>query len=272
MKEKYEQIKTSFIRFKRRFMTVNKFMRGTFYFTLGWVVLRDFWLVNFPAKYEIMASVGLFVRNLSFAYITSFVVYFINVHLQNYKLKVRTFRYINNKCVNLQKLSISLIISLEESAKVVHSGYQKKSEQDVEKLCLKVHPLQPVTYSGLEIPFENYYSLFNFIDLETKRLVKDLFAVKDSLDSEMMMLLTFIEDCTNQHLNYSSGFALQNNNLEFYSKYIYEYRSLCEELIECLDKNYEYYRKEYFDFIVEKGKKEDAEKLEKQIEDRNKVS
>ncbi|OLO25282.1 hypothetical protein BTA37_29420 [Priestia megaterium] len=272
MKEKPKKREKPFELLKRRFMTMNKIVRWLFGAAVAWVLLMDFWLVNITAKYQFLAVVGSLCRNLSFAYITAFIFYFFNVHLQNYKLKVRTFRYINNKCVNLEELSIALIMSLEESAKEEHSGYQKKAKQDIKKLCLKVHPLQPLKYGEFEIPFENYYVLFNYIDLETKRLFKDLLSVKDSLDSEMMMLLTFIENCTSQHLNYSSGIALANDNLNFYSKYIYQYRSLCKELTDCLNKNYEYYREEYYDFIIEKGRKEEAEKLEKQIEDRNKVS
>lgn len=254
MKTNFKRGKQFFTPLKRRFMTTNRIMRWILAFALAWVLLRDFWLVNILVKYKPLAVTGTLFRNLSFAYITAFIFYFLNVHLQNYKLKVRTFRYIKNKCVRLQALSINLILSLEESAGAVHIGYQKPPKEYVKNLCAKIHPLQPMKYSELEISFDNYYLLFDFIDLETKKLVKDLLMVKDSLDSEMMMLLTFIEDCAEKDLNYSSGFAFQSHNLEFYSRPIYEYRSLCEDLINCLDKNYEYYQKEYFEFIVEQDR------------------
>ncbi|NGY76018.1 hypothetical protein [Priestia megaterium] len=115
----------------------------------------------------------------------------------------------------------------------------------MENIYLKVSSHQEVKYSKFSIPFSSWYTLFDFIDLETKKVVKDLLAVKESLDSEMMMLLTYIENCAENDLNFSEGIILGGSTLEFYARGIHDYRKSCEKIADYVDENYKSYRKEF---------------------------
>lgn len=229
-----------------RFITVNSWVRWIFVIAFLWVILFDFWLVNIPAKFSFLSVLGTLTRNLGFAYMTAFIFYFLNVHLPNYKTKVKTFRYINNKIINLQWLSIYLITTLEEAAGVPDSDYKVPSRARIDNLCLKVLSHDGGVFGKFSVPFKNWYELFNLIDIETNRIVKDLLVIKDSLDSEMIRLLTEIDDHAENGLNFSKGIVMGNDTLKFFSYEIYQYRYTCEELVKCLGNNYKFYTQEYF--------------------------
>jgi len=271
MKEKYEQIKKFFIRFKRRIMTMNKLVMCLFYIAVTWVLLMDFWLVNVPARYEFQATIGVLFRNLSFAYITACIFYFINVHIQNYATKVNSYRYINNKIAKFRELGRSLMTSIKEDGGFTEPEDKSLSEQEVIEICLKIHPYREVKldYGRLSIEFKDYYTLFVFIDSETKRLVNDLLAVKESLDSEIMMLLTFIEDCTENHINSSKGRPIKESHSESdlgsYARGIYYYHELCNKIEKHLweNKKYKNYRSEFWEIQAAENLKQLELKSEK---------
>jgi hypothetical protein len=86
------------------------------------------------------------------------------------------------------------------------------------------------------------------------------------------MLLTLIENNVETYINYGKGVAFDYKTLQPYSKGIHEFRSLTSELYNCLHTNYEHYRAEYFELVIEKGKKEEAEKMRNEDSEQEKVS
>ncbi|WP_416435212.1 hypothetical protein [Priestia megaterium] len=236
----------------------------------------DFWLVKIPEFISIGSELGIIMRGLCFAYITSFIFYFINVHIQNYKAKVKNYRYINNKILKFKELASGLMESIKESAGFKESEDKLLSEREVKEICLKVNPYQKVnlSYGRLSIRFGNYHELFVFVDSETKRLVKDLLLVKEALDSEMMMLLTFIEDCTENHINFSKGMQIKKEDMEdhlgSHATGIHSYDELCSKIVKYIweeSKDYKYYRAEYFEIEAAKN----LERLKIESENSNKV-
>lgn len=241
-----------------KFKTVNKTLAKLLGIAVLWVLLYDFMLVNMDEWYPKAAVVGLLTRNLCFAFITGFIFYFLNTHLSSHKTKVKTYRYIANKVAVLDDLSTNLILSLKFSQDLDNEGYDVPPQEEIKKWCKQIPRGSAVDYKtfAFSVSFSNWFELFNFINDQTKEIVKDLLLVRDSLDSETLRYITNIENCTSVFLNVTKGQnAGPRHSLEIYSFQIYDYRRMCHELTLHLKKEYEVYKKEY-SYLEKKGRRE----------------
>lgn len=244
------QIIKLFVRLYRRFRTINRTVSTIFFLAIFTVVSMDLDLVKIPEFVSVRSEIGIIVYKLCFAYITSFIFYFINVHIQNYNAKVKTSLYVNNKIYKFGELSKGLLKCLTTSAGVVVPEGVQLSETEIKNICFKVNPCQAVSlkYGRFSFKYNDYHALLAFIDSETKRIVKDLLAVKDSLDSELMMLLTHVENCTENHMNFGKGLQVKMEvNLGSYADGIYHFNKLCQSIHKYLheDKTFNYYKIEH---------------------------
>ncbi|PFW72153.1 hypothetical protein COL23_25725 [Priestia aryabhattai] len=232
-----------------KFKTVNKTLAKLLVIAILWVIIYDFILVDIPEWFPKASVIGLLTRNLCFAFMTGFIFYFVNTHLSGHKTKVKTYRYVANKVSTLDNMSINLILSIKHTLSLQNSGYEVPSRDDVSHWCKQIPNHIPVSFRVMAYTniFPNWFKLFEFIDTETIKNVKDLLTLRDSLDSETLRLITNIENCTTTFLNMSKGvpFNTQNNSLEFWDLHIYEYRKMCNQLVTHLKKEYKVYEDEY---------------------------
>ncbi|WP_154974816.1 hypothetical protein [Priestia megaterium] len=257
-------MKNLFLRLKGRIITVNKWLGFCFLIAFASVLLIDLWLVKLPEWFTNASVIGTIYRNLCFAYMTSFIFYFLNVHLQNYKTKVKTFGYLENKLSRLQQLSVDLIILLKKAAGEPRRSHENLLTKDeVKEYCKKVNPnpTNSISYTWSNLSFLNWYELFEFIETETKDIFRDLSTIKESLDTEIITRLANIEKVAESGLNKTRGKVLGNTTLELFATEIYEYRNQCEEILVYFHQEYEIYEDEYareYDpkYNSEKAKKE----------------
>ncbi|MBU8855389.1 hypothetical protein BGM24_25820 [Bacillus sp. FJAT-26377] len=239
-------MKSLFLKLKGRILTVNKWLGFYFWVAFASVLLIDLWLVKIPEWFTNASVLGTIYRNLCFAYMTAFIFYFLNVHLQNYKTKVKTFGYLENKLKRLDQLSIDLIVLLKNTAGIKGRS-PKITEDEVKQYCKKVNPnpTDSISYTWSGLSFSSWYELFEFIESETKDIFRDLSTVKESLDTELITRLANIEKAAESGLNKTRGKVLANTTLEFFAKEIYEYRKQCEETLAYFHEVYEIYEDEY---------------------------
>lgn len=247
--EKWKKFKERLQILTGRFKTVNKTLTKLLGLAILWVIIYDFILADIPEWFPKASVLGVLARNICFAYITGFIFYFLNTHLSAHKTKVKTHRYVHNKIAVMDKMSINLILTMKTTLGLPNSDYEVPPLQDIENWCKQIPSHNPVSFRTMAYTniFPNWFKLFEFIDLETIRTVKDLLTLRDTLDSETLRLLTNIENCTTTFLNMSKGvpFNTQNNTLEFWDLHIYEYRKMCRELTLHLKEEYKVYAKEY---------------------------
>lgn len=243
MKGTFKNVVTKATFWRNRLKKVKTYLRVLLYIAILSVGLIEFWLINIPEWFPKASVIGSIWSKLCFAYITSFIFFFINVHLQSYTNKVKSFRYINNKLSVISLQSQQLLTIIQHQSHTPNSS-SLPSKDELEKWCTKISPSNKVTAtSGRQ--FDNWFMYFHFIDMETKRLIGDLVLVKENLDSETLRLLTNIDDLLELHINFHKGASISISTLKNYSNDIHRYLTLCSELIDHLKKEFKFYQDEY---------------------------
>ncbi|PEF92575.1 hypothetical protein COL10_03530 [Bacillus cereus] len=246
---------------KNRFKTVRGGMRVLFYIAVAWVVIYEFYLVNIPEWFPKAAVLGIITDKICFAYITAFIFFFVNVHLSGHAQKVKTYRYVRNKAALIRKVSINLMLNIKKANGLDINNNSTPSKEEYIELCKKVDPrgsLQSVGF--LQLQFENWFDYMKFIESETKRLIKDLLFIRESLDTDTIKFLMDIEECLERHVNLTKGIYVGNTSLEHWAEGIHNYIDLCQKLIEHLDKKSKEYSEEYHYIEEQKKLKENQQK------------
>ncbi|WHY73448.1 hypothetical protein [Fictibacillus enclensis] len=228
-----------------RVLTVRLDLLILFFIAAMSIFLYDFWLINIPEWFSGASIVGATYYKICFAYITGFIFFFVNVHLQSYKLKVKTFRYVNNKTLAIKNYSFHLLRALQLASSNHVISPDDSQTKTLAILCHNINPNNPLTYGQKGIVIRDWYSCFKLIDEETKSLIKDLFSIKDALDTEFLRILTNIDDTLDNHINFTKGYKIGNKNLDAWASSINDYIDLCNELISHLKGSYKMYQAEY---------------------------
>lgn len=239
---------------KHRIATVRKDLSIFFVIAVVSILIIDLWLINVPEKIRVGAELGGIYYKICLAYITAFIFYFINVHLQSERTKVKTYKYINNKSVKIHQLCNTLIVSLRSACgipdDITISVPDKKNEISI--LCDYIDPRVPFTLGGwYDREFPYWQEAAVFIAYQNKELFKDLLFVRDSLDSEIVEILTDIEDCIQNQINFGHGRPKANTDMKVYSSGIINYFNLCDKLKNTIGEKYKFHSIEYIDIKSE---------------------
>ncbi|MCU5744940.1 hypothetical protein OCC47_27155 [Bacillus cereus] len=226
----------------RRFITINLWLRILLLISIISVLFIDLYLIHKPELFKNAAQLGTLYRNLCFAYITSFLFFFWNVHLQNYNAKVKSYQHVDNKVYNLRSMGISLILSLEgKEINTFLSKYPLPEVSEIFDLCYKVDPNQPIKFNYRT--FQNWFELSDFINQETRRTVNELLIIKDVLDAELMTELINLTQYVDR-LNRCHDSDLKCKDLAKWAVPIWDYAHACSVLSSKFDKKYRIYRDE----------------------------
>src|SRR5690606_39134729 len=90
-----------------RFQSVDKILSILFIVCLIFIFLYQLILIKHssPSWFENAYELGLILYRLCLSYVASFIFYFLNVHLKNFKLKVNTVKYVDNKIRKIKELN-----------------------------------------------------------------------------------------------------------------------------------------------------------------------
>src|SRR5690606_3420985 len=133
--------------FFNRILTVRKELNYLLLICVISISLYEFWLIKIPEFWPGLNVLGNYLNKICIAYITSYIFFFVNVHIESYKMKVRTFRYMWNKIHAIHSISIDLILSVKRAAGEPNTGpnnYQIPAKDALETFCNNIDPRQPV--------------------------------------------------------------------------------------------------------------------------------
>ena len=213
------------------------------------VLIIDLYLIHKPEWFKNAAQLGSLYRNLCFAYITSFLFFFWNVHLQSYNTKVKSYQYVDNKVHGLRKMGVALILSLEgKKVDTFLSKYPLPDVSEIFDLCYKVDPNQPLKFNYR--PFQNWFELFDFINQETRRTVNELLMIKDALDAELMSELINLAEYVDS-LNRYYDTVVECKDLSDRAVAIWDYAHACSILSSKFKEKYIIYKDESWKYQEE---------------------
>jgi hypothetical protein len=239
---------------KHRIATLRKELKILFVIALSSVLLIDLWLIKIPEWFSVGAELGALYYKICLGYITGLIFYFLNVHLESERSKVNTFKYINNKAAKIHRLCNTLIDSLRKVYPVPHETAFSSIDEEISYLSNNINPQHPFKLGGwYNMVFPHWFASIDFIAKENKELTRDLLFVRDSIKSDIIVILTDIDDCITNAINLGHGQPSANTDLEAYSYGMTQYKILCDRLIRTIRETYKYHQIEYEDKFINKS-------------------
>ena len=232
---------------KHCFSTLRKDLKILFFISLFSILIIDFWLINVNEFFPYGATLGSIYYKICFAYITAFIFYFLNIHLQSERNKIKNFKYINNKCGSIYETTRSLLASLRFANNLTpyQNGNPTLSEENLNNLCKGVNPRNNfLLYLPYNKQFHQWTECIDFIDKEIKSKIAELLLVRDTLDSEIVVIFSDIDDYLDR-LNISKGANLGNLDITHDSHCIYGLYISTKKLLNIVEKKYKYHQSEY---------------------------
>lgn len=220
------------------------------------VLIIDLWLNSVPEWFPFGAELGALYYKVCLAFITGLIFYFINVHLESESNKVKTYKYINNKAAKIRQLCDTFIHSLRKIHPVPEGKTFESIDEEITYLSQHINPQNPFQLLGwYDMSFPHFWAAIDFIEKHNKELSRDLLFVKDTIKSDIVEIITDIDDTISGHINLGHGQPSGNTNIDPYSVGIINYKKSCDKLMLTIQEKYKYHQVEYNDKFRRKTKK-----------------
>lgn len=221
--------------------TVRKELRVLLYITFISVILLDFWLFDVKEWFPYASNLGGLYYKICLAYITSFIFYYINIHIQSERLKSKTMIYINNKIVPIYTSARDLLYSFSPEI-----DKDNVLEENIETVLSAIDPHSEGSFMfrGNELVFEDWFTALDRYYYLNKELIHDTMLFKESINSDVLGILSRIEDNLVNHVNVFKGIKTANDSLEIISSGIYNHVRLTKRLVEVFQEKHKIHLKE----------------------------
>ncbi|OAS13735.1 hypothetical protein [Paenibacillus oryzisoli] len=207
--------------------TVRKELKLILYFTVISIFLLDFWLFDVPEWFPYANKLANLWYKVCLAYITSFIFFYINVHIHSERLKSKVMIYVNNKIVPIYSNNLNLLteLSITLPNKFTVDNFKNALQQ------INPHNTAELYYHGKRVIFENWFEALEHFYLINKELIHDTLLFKESINSDVLGLLSRIENNLMNHVNVFKGQISGNPDLEIISSGLYNHTILCNKLL-----------------------------------------
>ncbi len=208
------------------------------------IFLIDFWLINTPELFTGGAKIGQIVYNLCFAYISSFIFYFLVVHIKNQKDKDNLYSYISGKTYVIINQAKELIKNISKAANVTLTE-EYPNENELKDICLSINPntKAPLLLNRID-NFANWIQYFNINSIKSKESITRICSKIQYLDSEFIYKLARIEDCGYYfHISSLLTIPIISSDISFLNSLFADYFELIKDLENYYKKNLKEYSK-----------------------------
>lgn len=233
---------------RKHIKNINKWLLLILIFSIVVIVLIDFWLINVPEKVSWGYEFGKILYPLCMAYISSFIFYFVTVHIKNVRDKTNIKPYIYKNVTSVIGFHTGIHSSLQNSAQPsIFQGKILFNESEYLELLTRIlnngdriSPLQAITFSQLKVPT----LLFILTQIQVmKKLLEDSVIVSQNHYSEFIKIATSILDTDlfrvlvlNEYLITNGIMTLNSANINQTAKWLAEYDEKTSFLFEYLMK------------------------------------
>jgi hypothetical protein len=206
------------------------------------IVIIDGWLNSIPEVVPWGNEFGEIYFKICLSIISSYVFYFIVVHVKSVQDKENIGVFVSGKVRNVIGDYKSQIRELKKAANnSSDSEYFEKN--DIESILKSINPKSqaPLILGGLG----NYANWLQYLDYHKSRsqgFIQKVFVKMPFLESQLVSLLAKIDDCTHfMVLEHTANRQLNNTDMEAWASGFYDYAILCKELEDYHEKNLSQY-------------------------------
>ncbi|HKK11278.1 MAG TPA: hypothetical protein VJ945_00480 [Flavobacteriaceae bacterium] len=189
------------------------------------ILLIELVLNDIPEKFEKGSEIGNIVYKLCLAYISSFIFYFLVVHLKKVKDRHILEPYISGKVRTIIHSGKILIRFLVKATETKIDG-QYPTQIELEQMCLKIDPNSFV--DGFHET--NWLQLFEFYQQKSESAINSVYEKIPFIDSKLVRYLGDIQNNPHYYSASNRPKKIGNKNLEQFSKHLSQYLSLIKEL------------------------------------------
>lgn len=232
-----------------RIASIKKYLLTLLLMAIIIIAIVDFEIISFSVTNRFVCQSLTLSVKLSYAYLSSFIFYFIVIHLPSENRKVRVYRQINNKIISIDKelQEINFLIldntKYEHRIQKHHFRITDLSKKNFIEYAKQTNPQKPPNVtSPYYPPFRNWYDFLTFKKENIQNMIKDILLLEKSIDNEVLGLLIDVDNEVEHFATARVYYA--NKSLEHLASTIYKATFDCEKLIKVFQKKYGRYRYE----------------------------
>ncbi len=195
------------------------------------VILIDSYLNNIQEIVPWGSEFGEVYYKLCISLFSSYIFYFIVVHVKSIKDKENVNIFIANKIRNILSEYTSQIKEIEAKS-ILKSDILYFELTNIENMLEKINPKSnaPLILGNLN-NYANWMQYFSYHNKRTREHIQKIFVHMPFLDSELVKILAHIDDCNHfSIIDILSGIEFGNDNLKSFGNSFYEYSKLCKDL------------------------------------------
>nr|WP_315145274.1 hypothetical protein [uncultured Flavobacterium sp.] len=210
----------------------------------------EFILNKIQPLYNFQYDFGVIYLKLCYSYFSAFVFYYLVVYSPRERRRIKSFRYLNNKLLTIDKIVKNILLSIfreiEPETTTLKPDIKK---EDIRVICKQVNPQLPITLNLIEFTtFKNHYDFLNFQTKKIKLLISELIILNEILDENVFQGLTNINDIITNFLTFDIN-IFANQDMEYLSHSLYDLHFESNEMANHFIKNYRHrYNYEYHKF------------------------
>lgn len=217
--------------FKVRFKALSNILIILLLLSLLNIILIEFFLKKYPATLHWHEALGAILLQLSYAFLTTFIFYYIVNFEPQVRRKISAHRILNNDLLKIDDYIDNLIsVIIKNSSSNITNP--EINENNIKLACVNINPLLPIKIlnsNGSIKEFKNFYN-FAFYQVEKiQYLLYTLITLNELIDDQIIIKIYDIKDELN-FLIYDEHKIPNNKDLNFLSYIFIELHFLSKEL------------------------------------------
>ena len=195
------------------------------------IVIIDAWLKSIPELLSWGYEVGIIYYKICISVISSYIFYFIVIHLKAVKDKENINAFLFGKVKSIINQYHSQIGDLKNASGISSDDVYLEKEE-IKKILLEINPASdaPMVY-GVTGKYINWVQYLHNSKIVTDKLIEKIFKKMPFLDSELVSILAKIDDCGHfVFLEIAIKISMNNPDMSVFTSGFYEYGKLCQLL------------------------------------------
>lgn len=195
------------------------------------LLLKILWLNKVPAIFSFASEAGEVVDRLCTSIISSYLFFIIVVHFKSEKDKESITPYVLTYVNRIVEECVSQLAAIQNESKI-SLKLDDLTKEIVKSAFAKIHPRSKTSLIiGYGNPTADWLQFMAHSQFKTIRMIEKLFIKITFLDSQLVQLLSNIDDCTHFNIIQSSATLPVNNiTLEAWSDSFFDYCLLISKL------------------------------------------
>ncbi len=206
------------------------------------IILLDFWLKEVPEWFSGGAKIGELVYRICLAYITSFIFYFLVVHIKTQKDKEAINTYVSKKVYMIIAICWGTFKEMAAEAGITLSG-NYPTKQEIAGICAQIRPTSQSPIIDQNLADVNWLKYLNYKKNKSEKIIEKIYRKMPFLDSSLVRLLAAIEECRLfQRITHFDQFSISTKDFDPFKDAFSEYINLIIQLEVYADKKLKVYR------------------------------